>query len=140
MLGSLIHDGEEHGTRCCITDKLGNESSYQTDRCHDHYRVRATDIENSKCQTFGDTCLLKRQSQHDTSGTNHQYLTIDTLHRLLRSAASEYQHGTCCEESAMEQWHHTQCREYHHCQHDKGRDEGLGTDVRQLFVVEEMKL
>ena len=95
FFGSLIHDGEEHGTRCCVGNELGNKGAHETDSRHDDDRIGAADIEDAKGEALGNACLLDGDTQHNGACKHHKNLPVDSLHGLVDVTALEQEHGHC---------------------------------------------
>ncbi len=58
FLGSLVHDGEEHGACRRVGDELGDEGAHETDGRHDDDGIGATDIEDAEGEALGNARLL----------------------------------------------------------------------------------
>ena len=97
FLGSLVHDGEEHGACCRVGDELGDEGADQADGGHDDNGISAADVEDACSKHLGDACLLDGCAKDDGAGKDHQDIPVDGFHGLVRGAAAQQEHCKGCE-------------------------------------------
>ena len=84
----MIHNGEEHCAGCRVRDEFRDKGRHQTHRRHHHYRIRSAYIQNTGCQTLGDTGFLNCKTQYHRSGKNYQYAPVNGFDGLVGCAAA----------------------------------------------------